>query len=177
MSAISNLPANKNFLSPLGFRFLIHKTPGVNYFVQSANVPNVQLGTVATPSPFVTIPYPGDHLEYGELIITFRVDEDLVNYKELYDWMVQLGFPDSFDQYNSQSNTNITSSANAPKKVFSDVSLIVLSSAMSPVMEFIFKDAFPVSISDLYFDTRNTQVAYMDVQAVFRYRSFSMTPV
>jgi len=177
MSAISNLPDNKNFLSPLGFRFIIHKTPNVNYFVQSANLPNVQLGTAAIPSPFVTIPTPGDHLSYGDLIVTFRVDEDMVNYKELYTWMTQLGFPDSFDQYSSQTNTDLVSGPNPPKKVFSDASLIVLSSAMNPVMEITYKDLFPISLSDVNFDTRNTQVAYVDVMAVFRYRTFTLTPL
>jgi hypothetical protein len=41
MSSIDNTPENKNFLSPLNFRFQIKKAPHVNFFVQSVNIPAI----------------------------------------------------------------------------------------------------------------------------------------
>ena len=35
MAITTTEPTNKNFLSPLGFKFVIQKTPNVNYFVQN----------------------------------------------------------------------------------------------------------------------------------------------
>ena len=32
-------PKNKNFLSPVGFKFIIGRTPNVDYFCQSASIP------------------------------------------------------------------------------------------------------------------------------------------
>ena len=32
-------PKNKNFLSPVGFKFIMSRTPNVDYFCQSASIP------------------------------------------------------------------------------------------------------------------------------------------
>ena len=45
MAIIDTQPINKNFLSQLGFKFVINKTPNINYFVQSINIPGITLGS------------------------------------------------------------------------------------------------------------------------------------
>ena len=37
-------PKNKNFLSPVGFKFIIGRTPNVDYFCQAASIPEVSIG-------------------------------------------------------------------------------------------------------------------------------------
>ena len=177
MTAISNLPDNKNFLSPLGFTFSIKKTPGVNYFVQSVNLPTISLGTVDLETPFVKIPYPGDHITYEPLVISFRVDEDMRNYAEIHNWILATGFPDSFDQYQSMSDIakyRGTASRMAGEGQFSDASLIVLNSVKAPIIEFKFHDLYPISIGELQFDTRNTDVDYIEASVTFAYRKFDL---
>ena len=80
MAALSNQPDNPQFLSPVGFNFSIQKLPTVNYFVQSVNMPGVQLGETPLNTPFHIIPTPGDHITYGELAVSFKVDEDMKNF-------------------------------------------------------------------------------------------------
>ena len=179
MSAITNIPTNTNFLSPLGFTFAIKKTPNVNYFVQSATIPNITLGQSDVQTPFTKLPVPGDHIDFGTFNISFRVDEDMKNYKELYDWIVAIGFPDNFDQFKSVAPArgkfggnvyNPTSGAG----VYSDASLIILNSVKRPNIEFTFKDLYPVSLSDIMLDTKYTDVDYVEGNCTFAYRSFSM---
>lgn len=171
MSAITKLPNNKNFLSPLGFSFSIKKTPGVNYFVQSVNVPNLTLGSIEYATPFRNIPLPGDKIDYGDLIITFRVDEELKNYLELYNWMVALGKPVSFDQYAQIANVPAASGLG----IVSDATLIILSSAKNPIVEVNFTNVFPYALTDLQFNTQMTGVDYIDVIANFKYQAFTVT--
>lgn len=171
MSAIINQPSNKNFLSPLGFKFAIKRTPGVNYFVQSVIVPGMSLGSVDIPTPFVKLPFPGEHLDFADLVITFRVDEDLKNYREISDWMIALGKPKSFDQYTPLTNASQTSGSG----VVSDATLTILSSAMNPVAEVYFSDVFPYDLTSLNFDSRNTSIEYIDVVASFKYTSYNIT--
>ena len=104
MSVIDNTPANKNFLSPLNFRFQIKKAPHVNFFIQKVNIPSIALPNPTVSNPFVNIPYPGEHLRYGDLEISFKVDEDLQNYLEIHNWLVSLGKPENFDQYKQIQN-------------------------------------------------------------------------
>ncbi len=60
MSAIDNTPSNKNMLSPTGFRFVLNRTPNINYFTYSAPIPTLSLGDYDQQTPFVALPYPGD---------------------------------------------------------------------------------------------------------------------
>lgn len=177
MTAISNLPQNKNFLSPLGFTFSIKKTPGVNYFVQSAIVPGMSLGSIDLETPFVKIPLPGDHITYEPLTISFRVDEELRNYAEIHNWILATGFPDSFDQYKSMSDIakyRGSASRMTGEGQFSDASLIILNSVKAPIVEFKFVDLYPITISELQFDTKMTDVDYIDASVTFAYRKYDL---
>ena len=143
--ALNDQPNNVNFLSPLGFNFAIKKLPNTNYFVQAVNVPSVQMGDAIMPTPFVNIPTIGDRISYAEFQVSFKVDEDLRNYIELYDWMVQLGFPEDFSQakniYEKQNNVDFM--AEGP---YSDATITILNSAMRPNLEVLFEDAYPISL-------------------------------
>ena len=159
MSYKDNEPANKNFLSPLGFKFSIKKTPHVNFFVQSVNVPSVSVGSVSIPTPFTRIPVTGDHLSFGDLTLTFKIDEDMANYIELFNWVKAIGKPDSFTQYD-------------PAQQYSDATLTVLSSAYRTKREIVFYDIYPVELGGFSFLTTAGDVDYVEAMVTFRYRSF-----
>ena len=169
--ALNDQPDNPQFLSPLGFNFLIKKLPNTNYFVQSVNVPSVQATDVVVPTPFTNIPTIGDRLNYSEFQLSFKVDEDMTNYIELYDWLLQLHFPEDFAQSKNiyQKQNNVDFLADGP---YSDATLTVLNSAMNPNKEVIFEDCYPIALSDLQFSTTAASVDYIECQATFRYRMF-----
>ena len=170
MTAISTQPSNPSFLSPLGFKLQIKKLPTVNYFIQSVNIPSVSLGTADAETPFVKIPFPGTKLTFGNLQVTFKVDEDMKNYMEIYDWLKGVGFPDNFAQY-----TNVAGAALASGDgVYSDISLIVMTSAMNPNMEVTFFDCFPVDLSELNFDSTSADVEYITATVSFANRRFDI---
>ena len=99
VGALDHVPENKNFLSPFGFQFSVKKCQNVNFFVQAVNVPAMSMKEWDAPNPFVKIPYGGEHIEYGDLSVTFKIDEDLVNYLEIHNWIKQMGFPDAYTEY------------------------------------------------------------------------------
>jgi hypothetical protein len=170
MSVLDNQPTNQNFLSPLGFKLQVKKTPHVNYFVQSVNIPSVSLGTADADTPFIKIPFPGTKLTYGNLQVTFKVDEDMANYIEIYGWLRAVGFPDNFAQY-----TNIAGAALASGDgVFSDITLVVLDSAMNPNLEVTFFDCFPVDLSSIELDSTSGDVQYVTATVTFANRRFEI---
>lgn len=170
MSAITQQPTNLAFLSPLGFTMKVKNIPNVSYFVQSVTIPKISLDVAEVPTPFQRLPFPGTKLDFGELTVSFKIDEDLVNYKEIYDWMKGIGFPDDFDQY--------AAIANRPKYtgegIQSDISLMVLSSAMNPTHEFVFYDCFPILLTDLTFDSTTTEIGYLTATVSFANRRFEV---
>lgn len=174
MATLNTQPDNINFLSPLGFQFGIKKLPGVNYFLQSASVPGITLGETVVGTPFVNLPLIGDHIEYNPFTITFRVDEDMTNYIELYNWMIQLGFPESFNQSKLLYEGSENRSRISDDRPFSDATLTILNSAMNANLSVVYYDAFPTSMGDLVFSTQENSVNHIECQATFRFRSFKI---
>jgi len=165
-------PSNRNFLSPVSFRFSINKLPNTNFFVQAVNVPSITLGeTQGLDTPFVKVPVPGDHISFAELNVTFRVDEDLNNYRELFDWINGIGFPESFNQYAQLDNQPEGSGAG----IYSDASLVIVNSARRPNLEVRFEDIFPTSLTDINFDIRQTDIEYVEATATFRYKYYTIS--
>ena len=74
MAAITNQPGNINFLSPLGFRFVLKRAPNLNFFVTDVNLPDISLGFIEVPTPFKIINIAGSKLDYGDFNITFRLN-------------------------------------------------------------------------------------------------------
>lgn len=166
--ARTETPDNMNFLNPLNFKFQIKKAPSVNFFVQNVNLPGISLQNWDQPNPFVKIPQGGDHLYFDDLMINYKVDEDLKSYLEIYNWIKSMGFPDNFDQYQSLATSAITDGTG----LVSDLSLVIFTSARNPSYEITFRDAFPVSISSLIFDTTQPDVDFLEAAATFRYTSY-----
>jgi hypothetical protein len=170
LSAIDNTPINKNFLSPLNFKFQIKKAPHVNFFIQRATIPEIVLPDTPTLNPLVKIPQHGEHIQYGPLHIEFKVDEDLKNYLEIHNWIKALGTPENLNPYREiQSQPAYTGDG-----IHSDISLILLSSTKMPNYEITFVDAFPVSLGQLDFRTTDTNVNYIQTYALFKYTHYNI---
>ena len=93
MSALQSLPENLSLLSPVGFRFLLNNRPHVQYFCQAANVPGISIGTIPHATPLKTYPIGGDEVTFEELSIRFLIDENMKNWREIYDWIITIGVP------------------------------------------------------------------------------------
>ena len=72
--------ANRNYMSPLGFKLILTKTPKVDFLCQSANIPQISMGTAVQPTYLKDIPVPGDKVLYDDLNVRFLVDEKMENY-------------------------------------------------------------------------------------------------
>lgn len=169
MTAVEDTPLNRNYLSPLNYKFSVKKMPHVNFFLQKVNIPSLTINPTAMPNPFVSIPLSGDHIQYGTLSISFKVDEQLKDYQEILNWIVGLGFPKDYGQYAALEAKNKTMEG-----LVSDVSIIVTDHAKNPKFEFIFVDAFPTFLSDINLDTTMNDVNYVTVSANFKYTYFEI---
>lgn len=168
MSALDQNPLNPNFLNESNWRFVIKRSPNLNFTVQRLDLPGLRLDAVNTPNPFVTIPVPGDHVTFEHLSVTFKVDEDLNNYLEMLKWILALGFPTDFSEYRKIVNNPTISG----ESLYSDISVTLLTSQRNPNIEFIFKDAFPVALNGVNLDVTNRDTQYPTCTALFAYTSF-----
>ena len=102
---------NKSILNKNNFRLLIDKTPNVEYYVRTVTLPGLQFGETTQPTGSGLDAYfPGDKASFDTLDVSFLVDEDLENFKEIYDWMdsiVPVGDASTFGTY-TDTKTNKT---------------------------------------------------------------------
>lgn len=183
-SKTSNPAAVYNYLRPNAFRFVIKDIPHVAYTCQSANLPALQLGFAVQPTPFVDLPRIGDKLNYAEFTIRFLIAEDMVNYRELLEWLVALGFPNSYDEYPGFAGSRLNQFpfrkgpyGETEAVAYSDGTLTILDSANNPKTRILFKDLFPVSVEALDFDVTSSAVDYFVGIASFKYRTFEIEPI
>ena len=97
--ALAGQIENRNYLSPVGFKFSLAKFPKVDFFCNSASIPEITLGTYQQPSYLKNIDVPGEKLTYGDLDIRFLVDENMENYSAVHNWLTGLGFPETPQQF------------------------------------------------------------------------------
>lgn len=160
---------NQSFLSQIGFQFTVKKLPTVNFFVTKAMLPGLTIEHPAVKTPFATLHRAGDHLTYGELMLTFKVDEDMQNWMELYNWMVGIGKPKSFDQRANLQNKNPIGEG-----LYSDGQLVILSNARNPNVTFNFQDMIPSSLSPIDMDATASDVEFVECSVSFNYTLFTV---
>ena len=165
---------NKNFLSPIGFLFLLDRAKKTTFLCQKANIPAFTTGNIEIPTRgFVTIPVEST-ASYEDLTIEFIVDEDLRNYMEIHNWMRALSTPGEYeDRYNWNQENSVRGTGNDPR--FSDATLQVLTSKENPNFKITFQDMFPVELSTLNFDATSEDIQYFTADVTFKYTIYNIT--
>jgi len=174
---------NRNYLAPTGFYFTVNRAPLVGYFGTEVNVPGLDLSVATQPNYLTNIPRPGEKIQFGDLNLTFLVDEDLVNYNEIQKWMRGLGFPESlqqiYDWQTEEKPQNYPSNYKdeADLNLFSDGTLLIYNSTDNPNFKVIFRDMWPSSLSPLQFDSKVGDVQYLSATVTFKYTIYNIERV
>jgi len=189
-NAYSRQPTKFDYASPTQFKFQLTKLPKVEYFTTACNIPGISLSTALQPTPLKDIPLPGDTVEFNDLEITFLVDENLENYREIHGWMYGIGFPKARtqfaelvsankDRFPTSGKDSLVTDAGKVKygatplgPIFSDATLNVLSSKNNTNIEVRFNDVFPTALSGLNFNQQADDVNYLSATVSFKYKIY-----
>jgi len=165
MTVITRSPENTNLLQPTKFLLTFSRIATTQYFCQTVNLPGVSLGEVVRVTPFLDMYSPGTKLTYEPLEMEFMVDEELLSWKNLYDWFTSMADPDGFEKRDVSRELQSI-------KYFSDATLTVLSALNNPILRIQYTNVFPLSISDIGFDTTRSADTIITAKATFRYQSY-----
>ena len=172
---------NRNFLSPVGFKFGLQRAPGVAFFCNEANIPDMTLGEAVQPTYLRDIPTPGDKIQFGDLSLRFLVDEDLTNYMEIQNWIRGLGFPENTDQFEELTKKGVLNDGKAYSykqsgdDIYSDGTLQILTSNLVPKFHVKFSDLWPYSLTTMTFDATDTDIEYFTADVSFKYTIYGLT--
>ena len=146
-----------NFLNPSSFVLTLDTQAysGAEFTVQTMMLPDVSVSAAPLPFKSIDVGRAGDKMVFGQFEISYLIDEDLLNYKEIFDWL----------KANVESNHSGTSSSDH----YRDLTLTVMNSANNVTKQIKFVDAYPTTISSLPFDITTTDVEYLTAIASFSY--------
>ena len=172
-SAFRNQIQNRNFLSGVAFKFNLSKFPKVDFFSNSARIPELNLELARQASYLTNIDIPGERLTYGDFTLRFLVDENMENYISIYTWLKGLGFPETTREF--KDLTTDKDGQRDPKEAFCDGTLRILNSNYREVAKVKFNDLFPTSLTSLDFDATNTDIQFFTAEATFKYTIYNLT--
>ena len=189
--ADTSQPTVFDYATGTQWRLAFNRIPKTTWFCTAANIPGITLGESSYPTPMTDMFVTGDKLTFETLNITFLVDEELQNYRELWEWLVGIGAPKqhpqwtealtkgdglttSFTAVGSDDDMTVRDAAvnkatSTEKNLYSDANLIIYSSKNQPKVEVKFSDMFPTSLSGLDYTQEATDVEYFKATASFRY--------
>ena len=192
-NVVNRTPDKQDYASPVQFRFKCTKLPLVEFFVQSVNLPGINLGSAQQTNPLYDIPLPGDKITYASLDLSFVVDENLNNYKEIHDWILGLGFPSNHtqfqelqtagsDRFPGSTKSTAATGTNVPQPlneggIYSDATLTVLNSKNIAKTEIRFENLYPTSLGSLNYDVRATDVDYINASVSFNYMNYDIVQI
>ena len=187
----SQQPTVYDYATGTQWRLAFNRLPKTTWFCTAANIPGITLGEAQYATPMSDMFVTGDKLTFETLNITFIVDEELQNYRELWDWIVGMGSPVNHSQWETTLSkgdgavrTFGTSDADPRTKttyeesnLYSDSTLIVYNSKNMAKVNVQFKNMFPTSLSSLEYSQDLTDVEYFKASATFRYLYYEFETV
>jgi len=162
-------PATNNFLASNFFKFTLPRVSTVTYFVQSVSMPGTQLSpvemtnTLGRANQFV-----GGRFDHEPLVVQFIVDEETLNYQEIFDWMKKIA--------NYENDTNIIA-GEQKDKFFTDANLFLTNSAFKEKRVVVFKNAYPIALSGMQFASTLNDNEPIIASVTLNFESYSFETV
>ena len=147
-----------NFLNRSSFVLTLDSQTysGAEFTVQTMMLPDITSEGAPLPFRNLNVAMAGDKLTYGSFEVSYLIDEDLLNYKEIYDWMKQN--VETLHQQEIIGNNHVR-----------DLTLTIMNSANNVTKQINFIDAYPTALSSLPFDITTTDVEYLTAVVTFDY--------
>ena len=189
--ALSRQPTVFDYSQQSQFKVFLPLFPTTEWFVVRANIPGVSLGQAVQTTPMVDMPLIGDKLTYDDFYVTFLVDEELKNYTEMHDWLINCAAPQERSQFRGKERPagipkrpqteimdlilgNVKSS---DRDLYSNLDLFIMSSKNNPVVKIQMVEAFPISLTNIEYSHQESDVTYAECTATFAFSYFTISAV
>ena len=129
------------------------------------------MGRIDTGTSLANIPMVGDLMTFEDFTMTFLVDETLANYREIFNWLVNIGSPSDHTQFNKLKRADGVDMT-GDRNLYSDIIITILSSKNNPLIRTTMHDAFPLSLSGLTYTTQETDAVYLTADVTFAYTHY-----
>ena len=144
---MTDQPTSQNPLLVNYFQFVLDRVPNMVYFCQSVTLPGIGYGVADQPTILGhPVKIPTGAFRFEDLLLTFRVDENMTNWLELHTWIRTTGnYEDDAGAlpYHAKGKSGLGKT--------SDATLLITNSAYKPKLKVHFKNVFPQYVSGINF--------------------------
>jgi hypothetical protein len=113
---------------------------------------------------------------YNPFSIHFLLDEQMLGWQELHTWFRSIASPESWDERKRLSALQNKLGSTRPS-YYSDATLTILSALNNPLIRVKFINVFPITLSDIQFDSAQSADDIMSSDAVFMFDYFNFETV
>jgi hypothetical protein len=180
LKGMARQPSIFDYAQNSQFRVSFPNYPKIEYFCTAIAIPGISLTAVDRPTSLANIPMVGDTITYENFEMTFMVDENLENYREIYDWMINIGFPDSHSQFRNldrREQGGGPGRGKGDRELYDDIMITILSSKNNPVVRVRLYEAWPVTLGGLEYTQSGTDVEYLTCSVSWAYMYYDFKSV
>lgn len=166
-------PCNTDLLQSSKFILSFPRLLTTQFFCQAVNIPGISVNNPVQNTPFSDLNIPGDKINYDNFTMEFLVDEELLSWIQVHDWLRGISFPTEFQEYTDLKDaTRYSRQVRFPQ--YADADLITQSAINQSKIKFHFVDMFPVALSGVNLDIRQSSERVLTATATFRYKRFDI---
>lgn len=174
--SVLDRPKGTSLLLGNHFQFMCSRTPNLQRYCKSVNIPGITVSPTEIKNPFVDLSTPGEKLQYNDLELTFLIDEGMLSWMEVHDWIRAISFPTTHEEYIKlpyiPKTNRFVIKENFPQ--FADAYITVLSGTNQPLLRYTFVDVFPYSLSDLGMNAELSPDNVLVCTARFKYSYYNV---
>ena len=189
--ALNRQPTVFDYSQQSQFKVFLPLFPTTEWFVVRANVPGVSLGQAVQTTPMLDMPIIGDKLTYDDFYVTFLVDEELKNYTEMHDWLINCAAPETRSQFQGKARPDgipkrpqteimdliLGNIKESDRDLYSNLDLFIMSSKNNPVVKIQMVEAFPISLTNIEYSHQESDVTYAECTATFAFSYFTISAI
>lgn len=173
MSILTRNPQNTNLLQPTKFLMSFDRIPDTQYFLQSVNLPGITGTQIRMPTPGLDYYSAGDKIAYNNLTITFILDEEMLSWRNIHKWFRSFASPEGTQERRALSDIQ-EPNAIYERSAYSDAVLNIITNLNNTNFRIDFYNLFPISLSDVQFDTRLSADHTMTADATFVFDYYNL---
>lgn len=114
------------------------KGDSVLLYCSEVTLPDLTMNHLEVPNQIYEGKYASASLTYGNMEVTYSLDEKFTNYKMLFGWMMHMKHPESFEC----------------KQAKVDATLMIYTNNDNPKFKFVLKDIFPIALNGINFNKK-----------------------
>ena len=189
--ALMRQPTVFDYSQQSQFKVFLPLFPTTEWFVVRANVPGVSLGQAVQTTPMLDMPIIGDKLTYDDFYVTFLVDEELKNYTEMHDWLINCAAPQQRSQFRGKERPDgipkrpqteimdlvLGNVKQSDRDLYSNLDLFIMTSKNNPVVKIQMVEAFPISLTNIEYSHQESDVTYAECTATFAFSYFTISAI